>query len=139
MGVIADKLNDKLTEAVERVERQQAEMFMGLSEWQNGNRITGARSVTLDPAIFTPRIVASPGRLVGWSMYAEGGSLKVRLRDSRSAGDGDTVAAISLTADGSPSTHWFGPGGISFGEGLWLEKVAGTGTLIGAVWLGARD
>ena len=79
---------------------------------------------------------AGPGRLVGWSLTATTNDVTVTLRDSRDT-TGDPIATIVVKA-GSDAQQWAGPGGVSFGEGLYAD-VSGAGTLTGAVWLGAVD
>ena len=131
---LSDKLNERIAEAVLQVEKHAAEVAVGLAQWQNGNRLTGARPLS---ASDHPRRWGGAGRLVGWSLYAKGGAVTVLMRDSRVAGDGDVLAAFSL-ADGEDAQLWMGPGGVSFGEGLYLDKT-GAGSLVGSVWIGAVD
>lgn len=131
---ISDKIAEKIAEALLEVEKHTAEVAVGLAQWQNGNRLTGARPLS---ASAHPRLYGGSGRLVGWSLFASGGPVTVLVRDSRVTGDGDVLAAFSLV-DGEDAQQWMGPGGISFGEGIFLEKT-GAGALVGSVWIGAVD
>jgi hypothetical protein len=74
------------------------------------------------------------GRLVGWSVLATGGAVRVIAHDGLTA-DGDAFALIDLQ-DGESETVWLGPNGIRFGSGLYLEQT-GAGTLtVGAIYVG---
>lgn len=111
------------------------ELQAGLQEFHNGNRITGARYVPLTRGNL---LNAGPGRLVGWSLRLEGaGPMTVYLRDGRDP-SAEAVAVVELGVDLDRGTAWMGPGGVSFGEALWLDA-QGVGEVEGAVWLGAVD
>jgi hypothetical protein len=129
---LSDKLNEKVAEALLEVEKQTAAVALGLAQWQNGARLTGARP--LQVAGPSQRLWGGSGRLVGWSLFAANGPVTVLIRDSRVAGDGDVLAAFAL-ADGEDAQQWMGPTGVSFGEGLFVEKT-GAGALVGSVWTG---
>lgn len=135
MGIITDKINDRVAEALLQIEKHAAEVATGLAQWQNGNRLTGARPLTIGGH---PRLWGAGGRLVGWSVYADGGPVTVLVRDTREADSGDVLAVIRLES-GQDSQQWTGPTGVSFGWGLYLQQVAGAGKLVGSVWLGAVD
>jgi hypothetical protein len=136
MGIITDKINERVAEALLEVEKQTAAVAAGLAQWQNGNRLTGARPID---ASKHPRLWGGSGRLVGWSLYAKGGPVELLIRDGRDAGTGDPLGGISLV-DGGNSVHWLGPGGVSFGEGVYLDVQSGNFTALrGSVWLGAVD
>lgn len=132
MGILGDKIDEKVTNALLASERHMAEIAVGLAAFQNGHRITAARSLPVNVA----RAWGGSGRVVGWSVKATGGPVTVYLRDSRDV-EGQVLAVIDLT-DGQHETVSLAPGGVSFGEGLFLDKT-GAGTLAGAVWLGAVD
>lgn len=132
-------LYDEVAEAIGRIplelDRVRSELSTGLAQFHNSQRLTGARYV---PVGAGGRTLASAGagRLVGWSVRAIGGAVSVTLRDAR-ADDGEVLAVLELAA-GASQTDWFGPGGISFVEGLRVTAT-GAGALEGAVWLGAVD
>ena len=137
---------DELLKAVGGIpvalEQMRAEMAVGLGEFHNGLRLQGARATSVGAGGRT-LVSAGAGRLVGWSLRAVAGMVTVNLRDGRDA-SGDLLATIELADDSADlptaSTQWFGPGGVSFVEGLYVEVEAGSdGTLIGAVYTGAKD
>lgn len=129
---LSDKLNEKIADALLEVEKQTAAVAVGLAQWQNGMRLTGSRSLQLTGG--SQRLWGGSGRLVGWSLFAKGGSCEVVIRDSRVADAGDVLAAFTLV-DGEDAQHWMGPTGVSFGEGLYIEET-GAGVLVGAIWTG---
>lgn len=133
MSKIEEKLTEALAHIVTAVTQQTAKLEAGLAEFQNGNRLTGARPI---PAGYRAMANNGPGRLVGWSVFADGGTVELHIRDGRDA-DADPIASLNL-ADGESSTVWMGPGGVSFGEALFLDR-SGTGTLAGSIYLGAVD
>ncbi len=109
-----------------------AKIAAGLTETHNGLRLTGARFHDVSRRL----VSTGSGRLVGWSVRATGGPVTVLLRNGRDSA-GDVMALIDLV-DTESDTQWFGPGGIAFPEALFLDQT-GTGTLTGALWLGAVD
>lgn len=114
------------------LQRITSELRAGLAEFHNGTRITGARYVGV-----TRRLAwGGSGRLVGWSVQAVDGPVRCVLHDGRDA-SGDVLAIVDLV-DTESDCQWFGPGGVAFGEALYLD-VTGAGTLTGSVWLGAVD
>jgi hypothetical protein len=118
------------------LERMGAKMSAGLAEFHNGSRLTAARYVDVSRRL----VSTGSGRLVGWSVRNAHASavLTVNVRNSRDA-SGDVVATLSLLA-GEDSTVWLGPGGVDFGEALFLDVTGdGAGSLLGSVWLGAVD
>ncbi len=118
------------------LERIGARMTAGLAEFHNGQRLTAARYVDVGRRL----VSTGSGRLVGWSMRNAHAtdSLTVTVRNSRDA-SGDVVATLGL-GGGQGSTVWLGPGGVDFGEALFLDVTgAGAGSLTGSVWLGAVD
>lgn len=136
MGIITDKVNERVTEALLEIEQHSAQVAAGLAQWQNGMRLRGARPID---ASRHPRLWGGEGRLVGWSLYAKGGPVELLIRDARVAGTGDPLAGFNL-ADGEDTTQWLGPGGVSFGDGVYLDVQNGNFTnLRGSVWIGAVD
>lgn len=132
---LTEKMLEALTQLQTTLERDRAAIQAALAETTNANRLRGARPVPAGAA-GRPLLWAGPGRLVGWSLTATGGAVEVTLRDSRDT-TGDPVATIAIAAGGHAAL-WAGPGGVSFGEGLFAD-VTGAGTLAGAIWLGAVD
>jgi hypothetical protein len=136
MGIISDKINAEVAEALLEVHKSTAQVAAGLAQWQNGNRLTGARPLQINGH---GRLWGGSGRLVGWSIVSIGGPVTILIRDSRAAGNGDVLAVLDVV-DTESETQWFGPGGISFGEGVFLDVQSGSlATLKGSVWLGAVD
>lgn len=109
-----------------------AEMQAGLSDFQRGLRVTGA---AYRPLVANAVVYNGSRRLVGWSVRAVGGAATLTLHDGRTADD-DVIATVGLSADGATDTQWMGPAGVSFVEALYAEV---TGTLVGALWIGAVD
>jgi hypothetical protein len=130
-----DALLARLEQLPVELQKVSTELSVGLQQYANGNRLRGARAVVVGAA-GRPLLWAGPGRLVGWSVHAVGGAVTVVLHDSRDA-SGDTLAAIELAA-GASQSFWAGPGGVSFGEGLYAT-ISGAGAVEGALWLGAVD
>jgi len=120
------------------LDRIKDELRVGLTEFHNGMALQGARYVTVGAGGGRSLASAGAGRLVGWSVRAITGAVTVTLSDSRD-GTGEIFATIEIAA-GASDTRWFGPGGISFGDGLYVLVSTTTGGVIqGAVWLGAVD
>lgn len=136
MGIIDNKINERVAEALLEVQRHTAEVAAGLAQWQNGNRLNAARPLQINGH---GRLWGGRGRLVGWSVIADAGPVRVFVRDGREAGNGDVLAVIDLQATES-ETVWLGPGGISAGEGVFLDLQSGSlAALKGSIWLGAVD
>ncbi len=110
-----DKLGDRL---VAQAEMSRAQLAAGLTETTNGLRVTGARNRPL-PARGSQLMWGGSGRLGGWSIRAQT-DLTLTLHDGRDPSD-DTLAVLELTA-GQTDTRWFGAGGITFGEALYLHS-----------------
>lgn len=133
-----DKIAAALAALPLELERIKDTLSTGLRESNNAVPLQGARYVGVGTAGGRTMAWGGSGRLVGWSLRATGGPVTVVLRDSRTD-TGDVIAYVELT-DASSDTQWFGPGGISFGEGLYVQAIApGAGVIQGAVWLGAVD
>jgi hypothetical protein len=114
-------------------DRTRMEMAAALAQTVRGLRINGAR-----PRPITPNAVnvGAGGRLVGWSLLATGGPVRILLHDGGAA-SADLIAVIDL-ADQENQSQWMGPGGIAFAEALYVE-CTGAGTLTGALHIGAVD
>lgn len=118
------------------LDRIAGKLSAGLAEFHAGNRLTAARYVDVSRRL----VSTGSGRLVGWSLRNTHAAdpLVVTVRNSRDA-SGDVVATLGLSA-GQSSTVWLGPGGVDFGEALFLDVTgAGALSLVGAVWLGVVD
>lgn len=105
-----------------------------------GVMLRGARPVQIGTAEgSTASASQSPGRLVGWSIREAHPTVPapatVRLLDGDPANGGKVIAVVELLADGS-NTKSLNPG-PAFVQGLYVQVV--TGTVEGAVWLGAMD
>jgi len=134
--------DDKIAAAIASIplelEKIKDELAVGMREFHNGIALQGARYVTVGANGGRSLACASSGRLVGWSLRAITGAVTVTLSDSRDS-TGEIFATIELAA-GASDTRWFGPGGISFGDGLYVLVSTTTGGVVqGAVWLGAVD
>jgi hypothetical protein len=114
------------------LQRITSELQAGMAEFHNGTRLTAARYVDVGRRLAW----GGAGRLVGWSVRAEGGAVTLTLRNGRDD-SGEIMAVVQLDA-ANPATVWLGPGGVAFGEALYLD-VTGPGQLVGAVWIGAVD
>lgn len=136
MGMLDNKINERVAEALLEVQKHTAQVAAGLTQFNNGVRLTGARPL---PVNTHGRLWGGSGRLVGWSVYAKGGPVEVLVRDSRVGGAGDPLSGFNLV-DGEESAIWLGPGGVSFGEGIFLDLQAGALTALrGSLWIGAVD
>lgn len=117
-----------------------AQMRADVAESVGGVMLRASRPV---PLTVLPTILSgSPGRLVGWSVRETTGTnpYVIRLHNGDNSG-ADLVAAIT-GSQGTADNKWFGPGGISFTEGLYVELVTGAGlsnSVEGVIFLGAAD
>jgi hypothetical protein len=134
MGKIESKLEELVADGMLQLTQRTTELAAGMQQFHASNRLTGARAIAAGD-----RTLAWTGscRLVGWSVMATGGPVTLLIRDSRYPGDGDVLAVVDL-ADGDTESRWMGPGGVTVGEALTLER-AGAGRLVGSVYLGAVD
>lgn len=83
----------------------------------------------------TTRPAASAGSLVGGSLRNTGaGAAIVIIRDGRDA-TAPVIASISL-AIAESKTPWFGPDGLAYTDGLFIDLI---GTIEGAVYLRAGE
>jgi hypothetical protein len=128
-----DTLAEQLAHVVELVEIDHQKIAAALVQTNAGNRLRGARPLPAGTG-GRPLLCAGAGRVVGWALTATAATT-ITLRDSRDT-TGDPIASIAIPANGSAAL-WCGPGGISFGEGLFAD-VAG-GPFTGAIWTGAVD
>jgi hypothetical protein len=133
VGWIENKVEEIAGAVVLEGERTRSELAESFAKTMRGQRIDGALSRPVRPnaANYSAR-----GRLVGWSVQATGGPVRIVVHDGLDAG-GDVIAIVDL-ADQENQTQWMGPGGVAFVDGLYAE-CTGTGTLTGAMWIGAVD
>ena len=132
---IGDALIEKLTSTiVQEAEKTRIALSAAFADSLRGQRITGAlaRPLTVNALNYS-----AAGRLVGWSVRADTAGATIDLYDGPAADPARYLATIELAA-GASDTAWFGPGGISFVDGLYVE-VTGTGVVTGSVWIGAVD
>lgn len=134
MGWVEDTLERLASTVALEGEKTRLEMAAGLAETQRGLRIDGARARQVVPNAVND---VAGGRLVGWSVRAVGGDVTLTFHDGHDAG-GDVIAATADLAAGASETHTAMPAGVSYVEALYIE-VTGTGTVTGAVWIGAVD
>lgn len=137
--MIGTKTADELLEHVGRVIQMEGERWRdataaGLAATNRGLRVDGATYRPLPQYTNQPAFNGS-ARIVGWSLRAVDGPATVTLHDGHTT-DGDAPLTIGLAGDGSSSTQWFGPGGVSFTEGLFVEV---SGTVAGGILIGAVD
>lgn len=137
--------NRDVVEAIQAVpvelERVAAELRAGLSQFQGSTRLQAARVVPVGAAGGRDLVSAGEGRLLGWSLRATDDHVTVALRNSRGP-SGDLIGYVELPATSTvpaAETVWFGPGGVSFTEGVYVEIVTTAGTCQGVVYLGAVD
>lgn len=128
-----ETLADRMAEEGARV---RATIEAGLTQTKDAQRLSGARPVPMANVTASRLLWGGPTRVVGWNLYAAGGPVRLLLHDGRDTG-ADVIGVIDL-ATFEHDAAWFGPGGISLGEALFGE-IVGTGTLTGAVYLGAVD
>jgi hypothetical protein len=137
VGWIEEKIEQKLADlaaaTVSEGEKTRTEMAAALAQSVRGLRIDGARARPVVPNMMN---VQTGGRLVGWSVRADGGTVQINFRDGRA--DGDVIAVTPLLAAGATSTEQAMPAGVAFAEGLYVE-VTGTGAATGSAWIGAVD
>jgi hypothetical protein len=122
------------------VVRWLSQMQADVVESVGGIMLRAARPMLL--SVLPTQLSGSPGRLVGWSVRETIGTnpYVIRFHNGDSAA-ADLVAMITGGA-GTADNKWFGPGGISFTEGLYVELVTGGGlssAVEGVIYLGAAD
>lgn len=117
-----------------------SQMQADVVESVGGIMLRSARPVPL--TVLPTQVSGSPGRLVGWSFRETVGTnpYVIRFHNGPDAA-ADLVAMITGSA-GTADNKFFGPGGVSFTEGLYVELVTGAGlsaAVEGVVYLGAAD
>jgi hypothetical protein len=130
-----DKLGDRVVEEGARV---RAVIESGLTATNTANRLRGARAIPIDGRALAVGWGAQ-GTLMGWSLRNTGASnVTVNFRDGRST-DGDLIGTVILGQNSAwmIQTAWFGPGGVSFGEALFIEVTGGT--IAGSAYIRAHD
>jgi hypothetical protein len=130
---IEEKLADLAVTVVSEGDRTRTEMAAALTQSIRGQRIDGARPRSISPNAVN---VSAGGRLVGWSLQATGGPVRVLLHDSPDA-SGDVIAIVDLL-DQENQTQWLGPSGVAFVDALYAE-CTGAGTPVGSTYIGAVD
>lgn len=132
---LVEKLVGNLTSTiVQEAEKTRIALSSAFADSLRGQRITGALA---RPLTANAQNYGAGGRLVGWSVRADTAAATINLYDGPAADPARYLGTIELAA-GSSQTEWFGPGGISFVDGLYAE-VTGTGVVTGSVWIGAVD
>jgi len=132
---IGEHLVEKLTSTiVQEAEKTRIALSSAFAESLRGQRITGAL-----PRPITPNAInySARGRLVGWSLRVDTAAATVNLYDGPAADASRYLGTVELAA-GTSSAQWLGPGGVSITDGVFVE-VIGTGTVTGALWIGAVD
>lgn len=116
------------------------QMRADMAESLGGVMLRSARPV---PLTVLPTILsASPGRLVGWSVRETTGANPYVIRFHNGDNVGADLVAMVTGGGGTADNKWFGPGGVSFTEGLYVEVVTGAGlsqAIEGVIYLGAAD
>lgn len=130
MGYVENQV-DKLADAfVRESEKTRLALEEGFRGSLRGQRLTGALPRPVQGNAVT---YSAGGRLLGWSVLATGGPVRFVLHDGIDT-TGDVLAIIDLV-DSENETVWFGPGGVSFSVGLYLEQI-GTGVPTGTMFIG---
>lgn len=104
------------------VENHLAQLRADLAQSARGTRLTGAM---VRPLSEGPRLSANAGALVGWGLWETTGAADafVVLRNGVDA-SADPIVGIHLTA-GDSRTEYYGAGGLTFTDGLFLHLVRG--------------
>jgi len=79
-------------------------------------------------------VLTTKGTYLGISVRETGGSntATAKIYDNDSAASGTVIDEFTVSAAGALS-HWFGPGGISLANGIYID-VSGSGALSGSVY-----
>lgn len=94
-----------------------------IAQTQGGVQLRGANVVPIGTG-GTTRPLTSTGTLMGWVVRETAGAIAtINLRDGDNPASG-LILPIGLAAAGF-SHEWFGPGGLSIQEGVFVETVAG--------------
>jgi hypothetical protein len=134
MGFVDDKIAAVAAQVTLESERTRTELADQFSQTVRGLRIDGAlpRPFRTNAENYT-----AAGRLVGWSLRASGADATITFRDGHNT-DADPIATVVIPAGKSDTTS--APGsGVSFVDALYAEVAPGSGTIVGAVWIGAVD
>jgi hypothetical protein len=138
VGWVDDKVGEKLGHIATAIEadgeKTRLAFAQAMADSMRGIRIDGALPRTL---FANAQVYVAGGRLVGWSVRANGGEVILDLYDGTAADPNRYLGAIDL-ASGASQTVWMGPGGVSFVDGLYVAA-SGAGTPLGSVWIGAVD
>jgi hypothetical protein len=134
VGIVEDKLKHVVDTILTEGDRTRAAVSLGVQETRQGLRVTGARYKPVPAG--SGLLNNGPGRLAGWSIYANGAPVRYVFHDGRDA-SADPIAVVDL-ANQEQETQWLGGAGVTFTEALYLE-VIGTGPGLGAVYLAAHD
>jgi len=122
------------------VARWLAQMQTDVAESLGGIMLRAARPVAL--TVLPTIVSSSPGRLVGWSVRETVGTDPYVLRFHNGDNDEADLVAMITGGAGTADNQWFGPGGLSFTEGLYVELVSGGGlssAIEGVLYLGSAD
>lgn len=103
-----------------------------LDQFADGLRVRGARALDVSKR---QMIWGGRGRLMGWTLRGINATVAVNLHDGRdNSGQLIGTVSVGLNSAWNQSSVWFGPGGVHFGEALFLDLI-GTGTVSGAVYI----
>lgn len=122
------------------VVRWLSQMQADVVESVGGIMLRSARPVLL--TVLPTQLSGSPGRLMGWSVRETIGTNPYVIRFHNGSDAAADLVAMITGGPGTADNKWFGPGGISFTEGLYVEVVNGGGlsqSIEGVVHLGAAD
>jgi hypothetical protein len=137
----ADQLRELLLDVLRVSQQRYEEDQVRLAQTVGGVMLRGANAVPvgLGGALGTGtlRPITSAATLMGWHLKEStgGAPATVNLHDGGDAG-APQILQVGVAA-GATDSQWFGPGGVSLSEGLFLEIV--TGALVGAVFLRGSD
>jgi hypothetical protein len=122
------------------VVRWLAQMQADVAESLGGIMLRAARPVAL--TVLPTIASASPGRLVGWSVRETTGANPYVLRFHNGDNASADLIAMITGGGGTADNKWFGPGGLSFTEGLYVEVITGAGlsqAIEGVLYVGSAD
>lgn len=137
MNVVERKIDEKIEQLASTVALEAAltrsELGVTFAQTLRGARLDGAlpRPIRANNVNY-----GAGGRLVGWSLRAVGGDVTLTLHDGQNA-DADPIATVVIPA--GTSSNIGAPGsGVGFVDALYAEVVT-TGSVTGALWIGAVD
>lgn len=138
MSWVEDKIEEKLghlaTAVAEDGQKTRLAFAQAMAETVRGLRVAGSLP---RPIVGNAVNYSAAGRLVGWSVRAQGGEVVLNLYDGIAPDPSRYLGAIDL-ASGASQTVSMMPAGVSFVDSLYVEST-GAGTPVGAVWIGAVD